>query len=63
MVSLNFLVECYSSKETISKMAGISECEIDAFLNNSVDGVNDELKCRIASIAMALRFFLKDIES
>ena len=50
------------SKETIAKMAGIQIADIDIFLSNKCEKMNAEIKYKIASVTMALRFFLKDNE-
>lgn len=50
------------SKETIAKMAGIEISDIDIFLSNECEKMGAEIKYKIASVTMALRFFLKDNE-
>ncbi len=50
------------SKETIAKMAGIEISDIDIFLSNECEKMGAENKYKIASVTMALRFFLKDNE-
>ena len=50
------------SKETIAKMAGIVTADIDMFLSDQCDKMDAEIKYKIASVTMALRFFLKDNE-
>lgn len=50
------------SKETIAKMAGIEISDIDIFLSNECEKMSAEIKYKIASVTMALRFFLKDNE-
>jgi hypothetical protein len=50
------------SKETIAKMAEIEILDIDNFLSDKCENMNNEIKYKIASITMALRFFLKDNE-
>lgn len=50
------------SKETIAKMAGIEISDIEIFLSNECEKMDTEIKYKIASVTMALRFFLKDNE-
>ena len=50
------------SKETLAKMAGIEIADIDAFLSDECEKMDAEIKYKIASATMALRFFLKDNE-
>lgn len=50
------------SKETIAKMAEIEIADIDIFLGDGCEKMDAEIKYKIASVTMALRFFLKDNE-
>ena len=50
------------SKETIAKMAEIEVADIDIFLGNECEKMDAKIKYKIASVTMALRFFLKDNE-
>ncbi|OCN00887.1 hypothetical protein A7X67_10585 [Clostridium sp. W14A] len=50
------------SKETVAKMGGIKTADIDAFLSDQCEPMDAEVKYKIASVTMALRFFLKDNE-
>lgn len=50
------------SKETIAKMAGIEIADINKFLSDECEEVDTKVKYKIASVTMALRFFLKDNE-
>ena len=51
------------SKETVAKMAGIEISDLDDFLSDEVEKMDTDIKYKIASVTMALRFFLKDNES
>ena len=51
------------SKETVAKMAGIEISDLDDFLSDEVEKMDIDIKYKIASVTMALRFFLKDNES
>ena len=51
------------SKETVAKMAGIEISDLDDFLSDEVEMMDIDIKYKIASVTMALRFFLKDNES
>lgn len=50
------------SKETIAKMAGVEISDIENFLCEKCEYVDYEIRYKIASVTMALRFFLKDNE-
>ncbi len=50
------------SKDTIAKMAGVEISDIENFLCEKYEYVDFEIRYKIASVTMALRFFLKDNE-
>lgn len=50
------------SKETIAKMAGVTDGDIEKLLSDPPEDVSMEVKYKIAITVMALRFFLKDCE-
>jgi hypothetical protein len=50
------------SKETVAVMAEIEIADIDKFLSDECEKMDIKIKYKIASVTMALRFFLKDNE-